>query len=95
MLTYADVCNRAGEVGEAAHGGEASKSSTEPPPSRREYSLQQPGPFNSSGVTASVHTVQSERGRDGGGWGVGCGVWGVGEAECTMMNKQHDLEKTA
>ena len=90
MLTYADVCNRAGEVGEAAHGGEDSKSSTEPPPSRREYSLQQPGPFNSSGVTASVSTHRTER--KGERWRrVGC-VWGG--VEYTMMNKRHDLEKT-
>ena len=67
MLTYADVCNRAGDVGEAAHGGEDTKSSTEP--AAPLDSLQQPGLFNSSGVTASVHTVQSERGEREEGWG--------------------------
>ena len=70
MLTYADVCNRAGDVGEAAHGGEDTKSITEPAAPRGEYSLQQPGPFNSSGVTASVHTVKGERGRRVGGGSV-------------------------
>jgi hypothetical protein len=90
MLTYADVCNRAGDVGEAADGGEDTKWSTEPAAPRGQDTLQQPGPFNSSGVTASVSTHRTER--KGERWRrVGC-VWGG--VEYPMMNKRHDLEKT-